>query len=94
MVGPGGSTTLTLTLDAAAAGWYGGEVSFGNNDSNENPFNFWLDGYVNEPPTIAVADDAFGGDFPFDELEWAGQVEVTLELSHPDGNSHTVEYFA
>jgi subtilisin family serine protease len=42
----GGSTTFAVRLDAATAGSYSGTLSFANNDSNENPFNFTLSGTV------------------------------------------------
>jgi hypothetical protein len=45
-VAPGASTTFTLRLDAAAAGGYGGQVSFGTNDPNNNPFTFSVSGTV------------------------------------------------
>jgi hypothetical protein len=39
-------------LDAAAAGTYSGQVSFGTNDPDENPFNFTLSGTVGNVPRI------------------------------------------
>jgi hypothetical protein len=56
-VTPGNSTTFTVRLTAAAAGSYSGELSFGNNDSNENPFNFTISGTV-PAPEIAVSENA------------------------------------
>lgn len=44
----GASTTFTVRMDAAAAGTYGGTLSFANNDSDENPFNFTLSGTVTQ----------------------------------------------
>ncbi len=48
-VSPGSPTTFTIQLDASYAGSYGGSVSLGNNDSDENPFDFYLDGTVTAP---------------------------------------------
>ncbi|HOX02772.1 MAG TPA: choice-of-anchor D domain-containing protein [Verrucomicrobiota bacterium] len=45
-IAAGGQDTFTVRLDAAATGTYAGDVSFGNNDSNENPFNFRITGEV------------------------------------------------
>jgi len=46
MLAPNASTTFQIRLDAASAGTYTGPVSFANNDSDENPFNFTLTGQV------------------------------------------------
>ncbi|HSA00818.1 MAG TPA: choice-of-anchor D domain-containing protein, partial [Candidatus Paceibacterota bacterium] len=45
-IAAGGQDTFTVRLDAAAAGTYAGQVSFVNNDSNENPYNFQITGVV------------------------------------------------
>lgn len=42
----GQSTTLSITLDEILLGTYSGEISFSNNDANENPFNFTIGGVV------------------------------------------------
>lgn len=39
-VAPGGSTNFTVRFNAAAAGTSSGQLSFGTNDGDENPFNF------------------------------------------------------
>jgi hypothetical protein len=46
---PGAYTTLTLQLDAAAQGSFGGTMSLANSDSDENPFTLNLAGTVNAP---------------------------------------------
>jgi hypothetical protein len=46
---PGASDTFTIRLDTAVAGTKAGQISFANNDSNENPFNFAVSGTVNNP---------------------------------------------
>lgn len=43
---PGASTTCTVQLTATRTGTYSGQVSFVNNDSNENPFDIKLVGAV------------------------------------------------
>jgi hypothetical protein len=58
---PGGSTTFTVRLDAAAVGNYSGGVSFGTNDANENPFNFAVNGTVATPPAVQIIDDGDSG---------------------------------
>lgn len=45
-VPPAGSTTFVVRLDAAAAGTFSGQLSFANNDSDENPYNFTIRGTV------------------------------------------------
>jgi len=52
------SATLTVTLDAVAAGTYSGELSFSTNDRNENPFNFSITGSViDAPATSQIVDN-------------------------------------
>ena len=46
----GAATTITVRLNAAAAGTYSGDFSLVNNDSDENPFNFTLTGEVTDTP--------------------------------------------
>jgi subtilisin family serine protease len=58
---PGASTTFTVRLDAAAVGTYSGQVSFGNNDTNENPFNFTIQGTVAAVPAVQIIDDGAAG---------------------------------
>jgi hypothetical protein len=41
---PGNSTTFTVRLDAIAAGTYSGTLQFANNDADENPFDFTING--------------------------------------------------
>jgi hypothetical protein len=42
----GESTTFTVQLSATDPGTYSGELSFGNNDGDENPFNFTITGVL------------------------------------------------
>jgi len=52
---PGVSDTFTVQLDTAALGTKSGDVSFANNDADENPFNFRIIGWVVGPePEITV----------------------------------------
>ncbi|MBN1436439.1 MAG: choice-of-anchor D domain-containing protein [Sedimentisphaerales bacterium] len=51
---PGSSDTFQVRLDTAAVGTKAGQISFSNNDNNENPFNFPISGTVNAPD-IAVS---------------------------------------
>lgn len=50
----GGTTTFQITMLAAAPATPSGSLSFTNNDSDENPFNFTLSGTVNPAP-VAVS---------------------------------------
>lgn len=43
-VAPGGSTTFSLTFDPSAAGLRSATVSIANNDNNENPYTFAIQG--------------------------------------------------
>ena len=77
-VAPGGATSLVLQLDAAAAGSYGGTLSFNDNDPQNSPFTATLSGTVTDPvPGLAVldssgepVDNGLGGiTFPFTAVE-------------------------
>jgi hypothetical protein len=46
IVAAGQSTMFTVQLDASAVGSFGGHISFGNDDSDENPFDFAVSGSV------------------------------------------------
>lgn len=48
----GGSTSFMVKFDPSAAGLRGATLSFSNNDSDENPFNFSLQGTGTVPPAI------------------------------------------
>jgi len=54
---PGASDTFTVQLDTATAGTKTGEISFSNDDPNENPFNFQIRGTVLGPGDL---DPTFG----------------------------------
>ncbi len=56
---PGSSTTFEVELDASTTGSFSGELSFDNNDPDEDPFNFSIDGTVsNSIPIIIDNGDA------------------------------------
>jgi hypothetical protein len=65
-IAAGSNATFTVQLDAAATGTFTGQISFGNNDSNENPYNFTVRGVVGSAPgsEINVTDGGFGGGAP------------------------------
>jgi hypothetical protein len=45
-LGPGESDAFTIRLETATLGTQSGEISIGNNDADENPFNFAVSGTV------------------------------------------------
>jgi hypothetical protein len=53
----GGSDTFKVRLAATTAGTFSGNISFANNDANENPYNFAVRGVVNAatPPFAVLA---------------------------------------
>src|SRR5262249_1954032 len=55
---PGASTTFSVRLDAAATGSYNGQVSFGTNDPNNNPYAFAISGTVTN---VSILDDSNPG---------------------------------
>src|SRR5688572_12560288 len=52
-IAPGESDSFTVRLDSDTPGTKSGEVSFANNDDDENPFNFSVTGTVEPPPPPA-----------------------------------------
>ncbi|MBK8563116.1 MAG: BspA family leucine-rich repeat surface protein [Saprospiraceae bacterium] len=54
---PNGSTTLTVEFNPSGAGLRTASVSISNNDSNENPFNFAIQGTGNAASTWYDDDD-------------------------------------
>ena len=61
---PNASDTFTIRLDSTTTGTKNGQISFSNNDSNENPFNFAITGIVNG----ADPDDQISEAVPFGEV--------------------------
>src|SRR6185369_8613619 len=53
-IAAGGSDSFTVRLDSSIAGTKSGQISFGTNDGDENPFNFSIAGTVTAPE-IAVS---------------------------------------
>ncbi|PKN93176.1 MAG: hypothetical protein CVU44_12165 [Chloroflexi bacterium HGW-Chloroflexi-6] len=52
-VAPGGNTSFEVLMDATTVGTPSGTLSFANNDSSENPYNFTISGTVGDaPPTV------------------------------------------
>jgi LPXTG-site transpeptidase (sortase) family protein len=59
VVAPGTSTDITVQLDAQFVGSYSGEFSLSSDDTDENPFNFAIEGNVlSADGEIAVFDGA------------------------------------
>ncbi len=57
-----GAASFTVRFNAPAAGTYSGTLSFSNNDSDENPFNFTVQGQATLPAaTKAILDDGDAG---------------------------------
>jgi Tol biopolymer transport system component len=61
IVEPGGVATLTIALASETIGLKSATLSFANNDSNENPFNFALTANVIAPPVVTIIDDGDEG---------------------------------
>ncbi len=54
-VGAGGSTTFDVTFDPSALGTRDATITIANNDSDENPFDFSIQGTGANTPPVAVA---------------------------------------
>lgn len=59
-IAPSGSTTFTVQFDpAGVADYYQATISIGNNDSDENPYNFAIAGTAtSSAPTVSATTDA------------------------------------
>jgi hypothetical protein len=56
-VAAGSGTSFVVALNTTTAGSFSGQISFSNNDADENPFNFTISGSVAAPaPEIAILD--------------------------------------
>ena len=68
------STTFVVQLDATGTGTFSGEVSFDNNDADESPFDFTIQGTVLTPPSVVIVDN---GNLGFSSVgewtRWTGQ---------------------
>jgi len=49
-LGPGASDTFTVQLDSDVVGPKSGQIRIENNEADENPFNFIIEGEVTSPP--------------------------------------------
>jgi pimeloyl-ACP methyl ester carboxylesterase len=72
---PGASDSFTVRLDTTSVGTKSGQISFSNNDSDENPFNFSIAGTVTTLPTVATPTISPNGG------SYSGSVQVTLACS-------------
>ncbi len=63
-IAAGGSEMFQVRLDADAAGSFSGRISFANNDSDENPYDFAISGVVNVPPAPEIEVSESGSDVP------------------------------
>ncbi len=61
----GGTTTFTIRFDPSGTGLRTGTVSFSTNDSDENPFNFSVQGTGSGPQTFDLAGNALSNS-PYD----------------------------
>jgi hypothetical protein len=60
----GNSTTFTATFSPTATGSRSSSITFSNNDSDENPYNFAVTGTGNAPACVAPANQATSLTFP------------------------------
>ena len=83
----GASDSFTVRLDSGTVGTRSGQITFTNNDSNENPFNFSITGVVNpvfEPGRLQFSSATYSED----EDVPAGYARITV--SRTDGSDGAV----
>ena len=87
---PEAETTFTISFNASAPGQFSETVSFGNNDSDENPFSFTIGGTVAEASVLGSTDfaqlsalDPAGGDLWY-RLQTTHEALLSLDASFDD----------
>ncbi|MCB9895346.1 MAG: hypothetical protein H6839_12920 [Planctomycetes bacterium] len=93
-----GSTTFDVFIDPTVAGSFTLSISIDNNDSNENPFDFTVDGTAFVPNGEAEANTATGstlsggtnGPFTIALNPGATLSNVSIELTDPEADNITV----
>ncbi|MCA8916899.1 MAG: right-handed parallel beta-helix repeat-containing protein [Planctomycetes bacterium] len=93
-----GTTTFVVFVDPTAAGTFSLDVSIDNNDANENPFNFTVDGMAFVPNGEAEANTTGGsslsggtnGPFSIALNPGAALSNVEIELTDPESDNITV----
>ena len=61
VLSPGESTSFEIGIDALTEGNFAGGISFGSNDSDEDPFDIQLTASVTPPPTSQIVDNGDPG---------------------------------
>ena len=88
-IAPGSSDTFTVRLDTASTGTKTGQISFTDNDSDENPFNFSVAGTVVQSNHAPVANaDSYSIAFNT-ALTIAAGLGVLINDTDADNNSLT-----
>jgi len=89
-IAPFGSTTFQVEFDPSAAGSRTATVNIANDDADENPYDFAIEGRGNQSPTdIGLSDNSVAENQP------AGTVVGTFSTTDPDaGDSHTYSFVA
>jgi hypothetical protein len=69
-VAVGGSVTFTVTFQPSATGLRSATVSIGNNDADENPYNFAIQGTGFSPTVIDLISFTATDESGYVELAW------------------------
>ena len=89
-VAAGVSTTFQVSFNPSATGTRSATLSIGNNDSDENPYNFSLQGTGN-PPTISVSDATIAEGTTTRSVN-AQTLNFVITLSRTESQNVTVDY--
>ena len=79
---PAASTSFQVRLDAVTAASYSGEVSFGNNDADENPFNFTINGMVTNQINLTLIASGAATVIPGDQYTYTLNYTTVTSLSN------------
>jgi subtilisin family serine protease/uncharacterized protein (DUF2141 family) len=87
---PGASTAFTIQLDAAAAGNYGGQVSFATNDPNARLYTFALTGAATAIQYVDDGDPGFSASANWVNFTGAGRLgDLHYKLAGSGGDNAT-----
>ena len=77
---PGASDTFTVRLNTDSGGTFVGQIRIGNNDADENPFNFSIAGSVTGPAVEVSIDDVVRAEGDAGETDFTFTVSLSTAL--------------
>ncbi|WP_296420448.1 choice-of-anchor D domain-containing protein [Pseudooctadecabacter sp.] len=72
VIGPSSQTSFTISYVPQTGGFYSFDVSFGNDDVDENPYNWTIQGSAQPQPEISVSSDNSAGEIAISDTDDRG----------------------